>query len=109
VKIDEKQKDTRFIPMQGNTLEVIERGAQKLTGENLKVVLGRVFNFKLGYFVMQAIAQYMQACPSIELKTRPRPCSDSLSLSMYRVNRGATTLSIMTLSITTFSITTLSK
>jgi hypothetical protein len=38
LKIDEKQKDTRLVPMQGKTLEVIERGAWKLTGENLKVV-----------------------------------------------------------------------
>jgi hypothetical protein len=38
----------------------INRGARKLMGENLKVVWGRVFNFKLGHFVMHAIAWHIQ-------------------------------------------------
>ncbi len=32
------------------SLELYGRGARKLTRENLKVVLGRVFNYKLGCF-----------------------------------------------------------
>ncbi len=45
-------------------------------GENLKVV----FNFNFGLFVMHAIAQHVHACPSLELKTRPRFCHFSLGL-----------------------------
>jgi len=44
--------------------------------------LGQVFNFKLGLFVLHAIAQHMQARPSLELKTQPRVHPVSLSLSM---------------------------
>ncbi len=58
------------------------REARKLTGENLKVVLGRVFNFKLGCFVMYTIAWHIQARLILELKTRPSFCPVSLSLSM---------------------------
>jgi hypothetical protein len=49
----------------------MDRGARKLTGQKLSC-LGRVFNFKLGCFVMYAIAWHMQGWPSLELKTQPR-------------------------------------
>ncbi len=44
-------------------------GARKLTGDNLKLALGLVFNFKLGCFVTHAFAWLIQARPSLELKT----------------------------------------
>ncbi len=37
---------------------------------------------------MHAIAWHIQACPSLELKIRPRFCPVSLSLSMYRAKFG---------------------
>jgi len=45
-----------------------------------KSCLGQVINFKLGCFVIHSIAQNTQARPSLELNTRTRFCSDSLSL-----------------------------
>ncbi len=55
----------------------LERGARKLTGENLKVV--RAFNCKLGCF-----ASYQNKCTAhiqafLKLKTRPRFCPVSWS------------------------------
>ncbi len=61
-------------------------GSVKANGRKAKSCLCRVFNFKLGYFVMPALARHIQACPSQELKTRPRFCLVSLSLSMYQPN-----------------------
>jgi hypothetical protein len=46
--------------------------------------MGQFFNFKFGPFVMYAIARHIQAGPSLELKTLPRFCPVSLSLSMSR-------------------------
>ncbi len=53
-----------------------------LTGENLKVVLGRVFSSKLGRIV--TLLSKCLACMQtlLELKTRPRVKPVSLSLSM---------------------------
>jgi hypothetical protein len=59
-----------------------DRGVRKLTGENLEVVWAKFSNFKLGCLVVYAIAQRMQARPSLELKARPRFCPVRLSLSM---------------------------
>ncbi len=42
---------------------VVKRGAQKLTGENLKPVLGRVFNYKLGCYDDVHVNMYMDAHP----------------------------------------------
>ncbi len=45
--------------------------AQKLTGENLKLVLGQVFNNKLGCFADVHVLIYVDARPHLYLKTRP--------------------------------------
>ncbi len=47
-------------------------GSTKANGRELKSCLGRVFNFRLGCFVMYATAWHIQAPPSLELITRPR-------------------------------------
>jgi hypothetical protein len=65
-----------------NIITCLHWEAQKLMGENLKSCLGRVFKFKLAYFVMCTIAWPTQAWPSLELKTWLRFCPVSLSLSM---------------------------
>jgi hypothetical protein len=57
----------------------VKRGAQKLMGKNR---LGRVFNCKLGCFVMCAIEWPLQVRPSLQWKTWPRFRLVSLSLSM---------------------------
>jgi hypothetical protein len=79
----------------GKVYGQLMRGAQKLTGENLKIVwaeifivrpgsakangrepkscLGRVFNFKLDSF-----ADTKDACGYLKLKTRPRFCPVSI-------------------------------
>jgi hypothetical protein len=66
--------------------------AKAIVGEP-KSSFGRVFNFKLGCFVMCAIVRYTQARPSPELKTRPRFRPVSLHLSMLKVptNQGSLT------------------
>ena len=51
-------------------------------GREPKSCLGQVFNFKLGCFVMCTIAWSTQAQPSLMLKTQPRFCPVSLTLSM---------------------------
>jgi hypothetical protein len=61
----------------------MEQEARKLMGGNLKVVWGRVFNFKLGCFVI-IVAWPIQVQQSLELKTRPRFHPVSSSVSMYR-------------------------
>ena len=58
-------------------------GSTKANRREPKSCFGRVFNFKLGYFVMCTIARPIQARPSLELKTRPRFRPVSLSLSMH--------------------------
>ncbi len=57
-------------------------GSAKANGREPKSCLGRVFNFKLGCFVMCVIAWPTQAQLSLELKTWPRFRPVSLSLSM---------------------------
>jgi hypothetical protein len=57
-------------------------GSAKANWREPKSCLGQVFNCKLGYFVMYAIAQHIQACPSRELKTQLRFHPFSWSLSM---------------------------
>jgi hypothetical protein len=42
------------------TLAWLGRGVQKLTGENLKVIWAEFSTFKLGHFVMYAMAWYIQ-------------------------------------------------
>jgi hypothetical protein len=58
----------------------MEHGARKLMGGYLKVVWGRVFNFRLDCFVAWPI----QVQQSLELKTRHRFHPVSSSVSMYR-------------------------
>ncbi len=45
--------------------EEVKRGAQKLTAENLQLVLGRVFNYKLGCFNDVHVFVYVDACPHL--------------------------------------------
>ncbi len=68
----------------------LARGARKLTGENLKAVWAEFSTFKLGCFVMYAIAQHIQqAHPNLELKTRPRFCPSSHGQTLaYRTSLG---------------------
>ncbi len=54
----------------------------KAIGREPKSCLSRVFNFKLDCFVMCTTEWRIQAHPSLELKTRPRFCPVSWSLSM---------------------------
>jgi hypothetical protein len=54
----------------------------KANGREPKSRLGRVFNFKLGCFVVRTIAWPIQVQPSLQWKTRPRFRPVSLSLSM---------------------------
>jgi hypothetical protein len=56
--------------------------ARKLMGENLKVVLCWVFNFKFGSFVMSGIRWHTQQLLHLELKTQPGFCPVGLSMSM---------------------------
>ncbi len=68
-------------------------GSEKDNGREPKSCLGQVFKFKFACFVTYAIiAQHIQACPSLELKTQPRLSPVSLSLSMVwvRKNNGMT-------------------
>ncbi len=62
----------------------IEVGCAKANGREPTSYLGRVFNFKLGLFVMHAIAWYIEAHPSLELKTQPRFRPVSLNLPNSR-------------------------
>jgi hypothetical protein len=59
---------------------MIDRGVQKLTGDNLKVVAAEFSTYSLAVFVMSVIAWHTHARPQLELKTRPRFCPVSLSL-----------------------------
>jgi hypothetical protein len=67
---------------QASLFVIVSQGSTKAHGREPKSGLGQVFNIKLGYFAMYALAQHIQARPSLELKTRPRFCPVSLSLSM---------------------------
>jgi hypothetical protein len=60
-------------------------GSVKVNGREPKSCLARVFNFKLGCFVMCTIARPIHAWPSLELKTRLRFSPIRLSLSMSKV------------------------
>ncbi len=44
-----------------------------------KSCFGQVLNFQLNYFVIGLTAWHKQACPHLELKTKPRVFPDSLS------------------------------
>ncbi len=59
-----------------------DAGSAKANGRETKSCLVRVFNFKLGCFVLCTIAWPIQARPSLEWKIRPRFCPVSLSVSM---------------------------
>ncbi len=61
---------------------MVELWSAKANGRERKSCLGRVFNFKLGCFVMCTITWLIQARPSLELKTWPRFPPVSISLSM---------------------------
>jgi hypothetical protein len=62
----------------------LKPGSVKANRREPKSCLGWVFNFKLGCFVICTTAWPLQARPSLELKTRPRLCPVSLSLSMLK-------------------------
>ncbi len=68
-------------------------GVQKLMGDNLKVVLAKFSTLNLGCFIMYANERHIQARPGLELKTWPRFCPVSLSLSKLTV---AVTLDLST-------------
>ncbi len=87
-----------------NKIELRITGSVKANGSETKSCLGRVFNFKLGHFVMCTKAWPIQAGPSLELKTQPRFRPVSLSLSMLPPRAGALTLSITILGIMMLSI-----
>jgi hypothetical protein len=52
--------------------QVEKQGAQKLTGENLKVVWAKFSTLSEAVFAMCVIARQSQARPHLEMKTRPR-------------------------------------
>ncbi len=70
-----------WLHLKAEVIRVLAGGA-KANGREPKGCWGQVFNFKLGHFVIHAIAWYIQAHPTLELKTRQRFCPVSLSLSM---------------------------
>ncbi len=63
-------------------------GSAKANRREPKSCLGRVSNVKSGCFVICTIAWPIKARPSLELKTRPRFCLVSLSLSMMSLMLG---------------------
>jgi hypothetical protein len=63
-------------------LQITATGSKKANGREPESCLGQGFNFKLDHFVMHAIARYMQACPSLQLKSQQRFYPVSLSLSI---------------------------
>jgi hypothetical protein len=65
---------------------MVVTGSAKSNGREPKSCLARVFNFKLGRFVMSAMARYRRTHPHLKLKTRPRFSPVSLSLSMVVIN-----------------------
>jgi hypothetical protein len=58
-------------------------GSAKANGREPKSCSGRIFNFKLGCFVMCTIARPIQVQLSLEWKTQSSFCPVSLSLSMH--------------------------
>ncbi len=60
----------------------LKPGAQKLTGENLKVVLSEFSTLSWAVFVMNTMARRTQARPHLELKTQTSFCPVSLNMSM---------------------------
>jgi hypothetical protein len=60
-------------------------GSTKAYRREPRSCMGWVFNFKLGCLCMSAIAWHIQAPPHLKLKTRPRFCNVSLSLSMSKL------------------------
>jgi hypothetical protein len=58
------------------------QGALKLTYVNLKAVWVQFSTLSWAVFVMRIIERHAQAQPHLELKTQPRFCLTSLSLSM---------------------------
>ncbi len=65
---------------QASLFVIVSQGSTKAHRREPKSYLARVFNIKLGYFAMYALAQHIQARLSLELKTRPRFCPVSLIL-----------------------------
>ncbi len=57
-----------------------------LTGEKLKVVWAEFSTLSLAVLIMRATAWHRQTHPHAKLKTRPRFCPVSLSLSMTSRN-----------------------
>jgi len=55
---------------------------QNLTGESLKVVWTEFSTLSQAVFIVIAIPWHTQARPHLKVKTRPRFCPASLSLSM---------------------------
>ncbi len=93
-KVSPAKKFNEIDPMWNNhlicnafdkVLIVHGRKRKSYGGREPKSCLGQFFNFKLGHYVIRAIAWHIQACPTLELKTRPRFCPVSLSLSMSLV------------------------
>ncbi len=68
--------------MTNNFIITVMRGAQKLTGENLKVVWAKFSTLSLAVLQNVYNSLPIQTWPSLDLKTRPRFCPVSLSLSM---------------------------
>ena len=54
----------------------------KASGREPKSCLGKVFNFKLGYFASQQNKGFAHMQPLLELKTRPKFYPANCSLSM---------------------------
>ncbi len=62
----------------------IDQGAQKLTGENLKVAWAEFSTLSMPVFAMSVIARHGQARPHLELKTQVRFCPVGSRLFMHR-------------------------
>jgi len=60
----------------------VHAGSTKANGREPKTGLGQVLNFKLGCFDDVPVLIYVDIRPHLQLKTRPRFSSVSLSLSM---------------------------
>jgi hypothetical protein len=61
---------------------MIVLGAQKLAGENLKVIWAKFSTLSWSVFDMSVIAWHLKARPLLELKIRHRFCPVWFSLSM---------------------------
>jgi len=60
--------------MCGKLVQLLNPGAQKLTGDDLKVVCAEFSTLSQAVFVMSVIKLHRQARPRLELRTRPRFC-----------------------------------